>query len=117
MSTYGDDLARIEKEILEVERQRNLLTARLDGLRAERASVEKLNAAPADRGSIDDLTKADAIVKILRESSRPMSLGGIAKAMTAAGKPTNNNGASVYIDGLLKAGRVVRVERNQYRDA
>ncbi|MFE6494751.1 hypothetical protein [Streptomyces sp. NPDC057748] len=117
MSTYRDDLARVEKEILDVERERNRLSARLEGLKAERDALEKLNAGMDDHGSIADLTKADAMVKILKESSTPMSLGEIADAMTTAGKKTNKNGASVYIDGLLKSGRVARVSRNQYRAA
>ncbi|WP_331732181.1 hypothetical protein OG592_41295 (plasmid) [Streptomyces avidinii] len=118
MSSYSEDLALVENELREAEREHERLGAHIEGLKAKRDAFKKLNAAPADLGSkIQDLPKAEAIVRILKESPKPMSLGDIADTMTAAGKKSNRNGVSVYIDGLLKAGRVVRVQRNQYRDA
>jgi len=118
MTSYGEDLERVEKELREAERERDLLGVRIEGLKAQREAFRKLVEASAVQGQeIQDLTKADAIVKILQASDKPMALGEIAEAMTAAGKKTNSNGASVYIDGLLKAGRVVRVQRGQYRAA
>ncbi|MET8275757.1 hypothetical protein [Streptomyces sp. NPDC005096] len=118
MEPYSDDLARIEKDLREAEFERARLDARIKGLKAEREAFIQLTAPPASpEPSIQDLTKAEAIVTILRKSPGPMSLGDIAEALTAAGKLANRNGVSVYIDGLLKAGRVVRVQRNQYRSA
>ncbi|MFJ5532516.1 hypothetical protein [Streptomyces sp. NPDC093261] len=118
MGDYSEDLARIDQELREAERERNRLTARIAALQAERDAFLKLEDGPTDlRQKLDDLTKAEAIVKILKEADRLMTLGDIAEAMTTAGKVTTKNGASVYIDGLLKAGRVVRVARGQYRAA
>ncbi|MFG2825810.1 hypothetical protein ACGFX4_41070 [Kitasatospora sp. NPDC048365] len=118
MTSYGEDLARVETELSEAERDRDLLGVRIEGLKAQREALRKLvEVSPVPEQSLQDLTKADAIVKILQASEKPMSLGEIADAMTGAGKKTNSNGASVYIDGLLKAGRVVRVQRGQYRAA
>ncbi|MEU8925328.1 hypothetical protein AB0D10_31070 [Kitasatospora sp. NPDC048545] len=118
MASYGEDLERVDKELLEAERERDLLGVRIEGLKAQREALRKLTEAPLVQGDeIRDLTKADAMVKILQASTRPLTLGEIARAMTAAGRKTNSNGASVYIDALLKAGRVVRVQRGQYRAA
>ncbi|MGW6557603.1 hypothetical protein [Streptomyces hydrogenans] len=118
MNPYSEDIAQVEKELSEAEREYARLGAHIEGLKAKREAFKKLSAAPADLDSgIEDLTKAEAIIRILRVSPIPMSLGDIADALTAAGKQANRNGVSVYIDGLLKAGRVVRVARNQYRDA
>lgn len=108
----------MEKELHEAERERDLLGVHIEGLRAQRDALRRLVEAPImQHREIKDLTKADAIVKVLQSSERPMSLGEIAQALTAAGRRTNSNGASVYLDGLLKAGRVVRVQRGQYRAA
>ncbi|QYX75121.1 hypothetical protein [Streptomyces akebiae] len=118
MNSYSEDLASVERELREAELERDRLGAHIEGLKAKRDAFKKLSAAVSEPGSaVQDLTKADAIVKILRASPQPMSLGDIADALTAGGKQANRNGVSVYIDGLLKAGRVVRVARNQYRDA
>ncbi|MBK0372614.1 hypothetical protein I3215_07185 [Streptomyces sp. RB110-1] len=118
MNSYSEDLAGVERELREAELERDRLGAHIEGLKAKRDAFKKLSAAVSEPGpAVQDLTKADAIVKILRASPQPMSLGDIADALTAAGKQATRNGVSVYIDGLLKAGRVVRVARNQYRDA
>jgi hypothetical protein len=120
MTSFVEDLERVEQELREAERERDLLGVRIEGLRGQREALRKLIEAPVVPGEdldLKDLTKADAIVKILRASDKPMTLGEIAAAVTAAGKKTNPNGASVYIDGLLKAGRVVRVKRGLYSAA
>ncbi|MEU8927586.1 hypothetical protein AB0D10_42900 [Kitasatospora sp. NPDC048545] len=118
MTLYGADLERVEKELREAEREWGLLGVRIEGLKAQREALRKLvETSVVPEVEVQDLTKADAMVKILEASAKPMTLGEIAEAMTAAGKKTNSNGASVYIDGLLKAGRVIRVQRGQYRAA
>jgi chromosome segregation ATPase len=118
MGSYDEDLARIEKDLREAESERDRLSARIEGLKAERDALKKLaEAREGPAQEIAGLTKAEAIVKILKASDQSMTLGDMAEAMTAAGKLTNPNGASVYIDGLLKAGRVVRVKRGHYRAA
>ncbi|MCC9310075.1 hypothetical protein LN042_23905 [Kitasatospora sp. RB6PN24] len=118
MTSYVEDLERVENELREAERERDLLGVRIEGLRAQRDAFKKLVEAAVMPGEdLKDLTKADAIVAILRASDKPMTLGEIADAMSAAGKYTVKNGASVYIDGLLKAGRVVRVKRGLYSAA
>ncbi|MFI9366918.1 hypothetical protein ACIG5E_38675 [Kitasatospora sp. NPDC053057] len=120
MTSYVEDLERVEKELREAERERDLLGVRIEGLRGQREALRKLveaSVVPGEDLDLKDLTKADAIVKILQASDKPMTLGEIAAAVSAAGKETKYNGASVYIDGLLKAGRVIRVQRGQYRAA
>ncbi|MFE3106873.1 hypothetical protein [Kitasatospora indigofera] len=118
MTPYGRDLQQVEKELQEAQRERDLLGARIEGLKAQLEALRKLAQAPLVQGEeIQELTKADAIVRILQASHKPMALGEIAQAMTDAGKKTTSNGASVYIDALLKGGRVVRVQRGQYRAA
>ena len=118
MTSYVEDLDRVEKELRMAERERDLLGVRIEGLRAQREALRKLVEAHAVPGEdLKDLTKADAIVKILQASDKPMTLGEIAAAVSAAGKETKYNSVSVYIDGLLKAGRAIRVQRGQYRAA
>ncbi|WP_327692421.1 hypothetical protein [Streptomyces sp. NBC_00459] len=118
MGDYTDDLERVEKSLREAERERDLIGARIEGLRAERDALRKLAETAVIPGQgIEELTKAEAIVTLLKGADGPMTLGDIAEAMTAAGKLSTRNGVSVYIDGLLKAGRVVRVQRGQYRAA
>jgi hypothetical protein len=64
------------------------------------------------------MTKSEALVAILKASPTPMTLGDLADAMTNAGKLSNANGVSVYINGLLDkvggTGQVKRVARGQY---
>jgi chromosome segregation ATPase len=116
MDDYRDDLERVEKSLREAERERERLGARIEGLRAERDALKKLvETAESPGEGFEELTKAEAIVTLLKGADAPMTLGDIAEAMTAGGKLSTRNGVSVYIDGLLKAGRVVRVQRGQYR--
>ncbi|MFD0140680.1 hypothetical protein ACFVIL_43145 [Streptomyces sp. NPDC127159] len=116
MDGYRDDLERVEKSLREAERERERLGARIEGLRAERDALRKLVGAAEGPGEgFEELTKAEAIVMLLKGAEVPMTLGDIAEAMTAGGKRSTRNGVSVYIDGLLKAGRVERVQRGHYR--
>jgi hypothetical protein len=118
VDTYGKDIAAVEDELREAQLEHARLGAHIEGLKAKRDALKKLSdATPVSQLKVQQLTKADAIVAILRQSTQTMSLTEIADALTNAGKTANANGVSVYIDGLLKAGRVVRVARNQYRDA
>ncbi|GGR09780.1 hypothetical protein GCM10010195_75040 [Kitasatospora griseola] len=108
----------MERELGEAEREWDLLGVRIEGLRAQRDALRKLvEASAAPTVELSGLSKADAFVAVLRASDKPMTLGEIAEAMTAAGKKTVSSGASVYMDGLLKAGRVVRVQRGLYTAA
>ncbi|MFF0062101.1 hypothetical protein ACFYRC_11180 [Streptomyces sp. NPDC005279] len=118
MDPLAKDLDAVEKELREAELEYKRLGVHIEGLRAKRGALAKLAVKPTRLAEkIQGMTKADAIVTVLRASPDPMTLGQIAEAMTNAGRLTNSNGASVYIDGLLKQGKVVRVERGLYRDA
>ncbi|NEC67370.1 hypothetical protein [Streptomyces sp. SID9727] len=118
MDPLHGDLEQVEADLREAELEHQRLGVRIEGLRAQRDALRRIAQTPTRlEQKLQSLTKAEGIVAILRASPEPMTLGQIAEAMTAAGKLTNNNGASVYIDGLLKEGRVVRVRRGLYRDA
>ncbi|MFE5108573.1 hypothetical protein [Streptomyces sp. NPDC056663] len=118
MDPLRKDLEKVENDLRDSELEYQRLGVRIEGLRAQRDALRKLAAKPTRLDEkIRDMTKAEGIVAVLRASAEPMTLGQIAEAMTTAGKLTNSNGASVYIDSLLKEGRVVRVKRGLYRDA
>ncbi|MFD3999799.1 hypothetical protein [Streptomyces rubiginosohelvolus] len=118
MDPLSSDLEQVENDLREAELEYQRLGVRIEGLRAQRDALRKIAQMPTQlEQKVQAMTKAEGIVAVLRASSEPMTLGQIAEAMTAAGKVTNSNGASVYIDGLLKEGRVVRVSRGLYRDA
>lgn len=120
MNAYDDELERIDRELRDARQGHKALEARIEHLENARAAIENLRAKDADYAptiAIDGLRKADAILKILTHADRPMSISEIAQAMTANGNKTQNDGASVYLDGLLKAGKVARVERGVYRSA
>ncbi|MEV7793390.1 hypothetical protein AB0O68_15565 [Streptomyces sp. NPDC087512] len=118
MDELHADLARIEAELKSAELEYTRLGARINGLKAERDAIAEQAAPPTALAKrIAGKTKAEAIHMALRMSTEPMTLGQIAEVVTAAGNKLKPDGASVYIDGLLKQGRVVRVARGLYRDA
>ena len=97
------------------------LGARIGGLTAEREGI--LAAIPQvgdestshHEASTTQMTKAQAIVEVLRVSSSPMRIAEIVTALKAGGRPNETyNGVSVYLDTLLKNSRVRRVSRGLY---
>ncbi|MET4647768.1 uncharacterized protein YhaN [Streptomyces atratus] len=118
MEELQKDLAEVEAALQEAQLQYARLGVEIEGLKAKREALTKqvsLRSGLTER--IAGMTKAQAIVEVLRHSPEPMTLKQIADSVTEAGKILNPNGASVYIDGLLKEDRVVRVARGLYRDA
>jgi hypothetical protein len=121
MDELKNELDRVTAELAAAEAELARLGARVEGLRAERdaltralASV-KPNQAPT-RQDIVGMVKADAIVAVLRDARpRPLRAQGIVDALHGAGR-TNEvaQNVSVYLDSLLKQGRVVRVARGEY---
>lgn len=59
-------------------------------------------------------TKDRAIVAVLRASEEPMRIWDIVNTLNAAGRNENYNGISVYLDTLMKQGRIRRVDRGLY---
>jgi hypothetical protein len=93
----------------------------VEGLRAERNALARSIAAVragSERADepLSEMTKADAIVAVLRRSS-PATLRTpeLVEALRAGGRP--HEGArtiSVYLDSLLKEHRIIRVARGEY---
>jgi hypothetical protein len=73
-----------------------------------------LQPEPPAKADITTFTKDRAIVWVLRQSAAPMRIKEIVDAMTATGRTETYNGVSVYLDTLLKTGRVIRVGRGRY---
>lgn len=121
MRRLDEDLAQVTAELEEAQRDLVRLTARIEGLQAQQKALQR--AAVAAEVSVDQgvdlgsMTKARAIVAILKAAPHPMGLQEIAAALTDAGKVSKASGVSVYMDGLLKDGLVVRVERGLYTAA
>jgi septal ring factor EnvC (AmiA/AmiB activator) len=117
-----EDLAKVTAELQAAQHDLVRLTARIEGLQAQQKALQRAAAAAevsTDHGGVDlgSMTKARAIVAILKAASGPMGLHDIAAALTDAGKTSKASGVSVYLDGLLKDGLVVRVERGLYTAA
>ena len=121
MRRLDEDLAQVTAELEEAQRDLVRLTARVEGLQAQQKALQRAAVAAevsADQGvDLGSMTKARAIVAILKAAPNPMGLQEIAAALTDAGKVSKTSGVSVYMDGLLKDGLVVRVERGLYTAA
>ncbi|MBF6311836.1 MULTISPECIES: hypothetical protein [Nocardia] len=121
MRRLDEDLAKVTAELQAAQHDLVRLTARIEGLQAHQKALQRAAAAAdasADQGvDLGSMTKARAIVAILKAAPHPMSLQDIAAALTDAGKASKASGVSVYLDGLLKDGLVVRVERGLYTAA
>lgn len=121
MEVLEEELKRVTAELATTEAELTRIGARAEGLRAQRDALTRAlavaqparePAAPA----IANMVKADAIVAVLRNAKpRPLRAQGIVDALHQAGR-TNEVAAniSVYLDNLLKQGRVVRVARGEY---
>ena len=93
------------------------MTAKIEGLQAQRdALIRALASEPEPRAKADirTFTKDQAIVGVLRQAAGPMRIKEIVEAMTAVGRTETYNGVSVYLDTLVKTGRVIRVSRGRY---
>lgn len=116
-----EDLAKVTTELQAAQHDLVRLTARIEGLQAHQRALQRAAAAAdasTDQGvDLGSMTKARAIVAILKAAPGPMGLQDIAAALTDAGKKSKASGVSVYLDGLLKDGLVVRVERGLYTAA
>lgn len=122
MDNLRKELERVSAELAAAEAELARIRARVEGLRAERDALTReiasLNAA-TDAITAEDIAgmvKADAIVAVLRNAKpKPMRTAGIVEALHKAGR-TNEvaQNVSVYLDNLLKQGRVVRIARGEY---
>ncbi|CRK56009.1 hypothetical protein [Alloactinosynnema sp. L-07] len=121
MNPLEKDLERIGIDLAAVEADLARLNARAEGLRAERDALARAIASPESSAEsltseIADMVKADAIVTVLRNAKpQPLRAAGIVEALHKGGR-TNEVAAhiSVYLDSLLKQGRVIRVSRGEY---
>jgi hypothetical protein len=121
MSTLNDELKRVLSELGVALSEHARLGARIEGLRAEQAALERAIAASRITEATDEpvelasMTKDRAIVAVLAAAGRPLKIGEIVDALQQAGRTGENyNGISVYLDTLLKQGRVERPERGLY---
>ena len=111
------DLQQVRDELAVTQAEHARLTARIEGLQAQRdALIRALASEPEPRAKADvtTFTKDRAIVAVLRQATAPMRINEIVEAMTAVGRTETYNGVSVYLDTLLKTGRVIRVGRGRY---
>ena len=117
MKELEADLQRVRDELAEAQAEQARLTARIEGLQAQRDALARAMAIqpePPAKADVTTFTKDRAIVSVLRQSGAPMRIKEIVDAMTAAGRTETYNGVAVYLDTLLKTGRVIRVGRGRY---
>jgi hypothetical protein len=121
MDSLESDLERVTADLVSTEAELARLGARAEGLRAERDALTRAITSlriPNETATADiaSMVRNDAIVTVLRNAKpRPLRAAGITEALRQAGR-ANESAAntSVYLDGLLKKGRVVRVARGEY---
>jgi hypothetical protein len=116
-----DELERVAAELGTALTEQARLSARIAGLQAESdALVRALGASahaetPDWQRPLSAMTKADAIVAVLRSADHPLSIGAIVEALKAGGRNSESyNGISVYLQDLLSRGRVERPSRGLY---
>ena len=114
-----EELKKLDDELAVLRLEHARLTARMEGLRAERdALAEAMTIRPADPSSdgppLAEMKKDEAIVAVLKGSGSPLRIGQIVKRLKQAGRNEHYNGISVYLNTLLKQGRVRRVGHGLY---
>src|SRR5262249_31741343 len=108
---------RVRNELAMTQAEHAQLTAKIEGLQAQRdALIRAIASKPEDpiKADITTFTKDRAIIAVLRQATGPMRIKEIVAAMNATGRVETYNGVSVYLDTLLKAGQVTRVGRGRY---
>ena len=121
MNSLENDLERVTADLAATEAELARLGARAEGLRAERDALTRAITSlriPSETGTADiaSMVRNDAIVAVLRNAKpHPLRAAGIVEALRQAGRANESaTNVSVYLDGLLKKGRVVRVSRGEY---
>jgi hypothetical protein len=115
-----EDLAAVEDDLRAKRLEAVRIGARIEGLVAQRdALMAAIQQTVSTATAASDLelalgTKDRAIIEILRRSAAPMRIPDIVRGLNAVGRSETYNGISVYLDNLLKQGRVERVSRGLY---
>jgi len=117
----SSELERVVAELATTEAELARLGARAEGLRAERDALNRAIASlsPACEVAAQDIAsmvRNDAIVSVLRNAKpKPLRAAGIVEALSQAGRTNDSTtNVSVYLDGLHKQKRVIRVARGEY---
>lgn len=121
MEPLSSELERVVAELATTEAELARLGARAEGLRAERDALNRAIASlsPAREVAAQDIAsmvRNDAIVSVLRNAKpKPLRAAGIVEALRQAGRTNDSTtNVSVYLDGLHKQKRVIRVARGEY---
>jgi hypothetical protein len=115
------DVEKLNKELESLRLEAARLSARIEGLQAERdalgTAVARQSKVPdngENRSDLRRLTIGQAIVEVLRCSPEPMRIREIVDALTSAGRYANYSSVSVGLQVLLRQERVRRVDRGLY---
>jgi len=121
MDSLESHLERVTADLASTEAEVARLGARVEGLRAERDALTRAITSlriPNETATADiaSMVRNDAIVTVLRNAKpHPLRAAGITEALRRAGRTNESaTNTSVYLDGLLKKGRVIRVARGEY---
>lgn len=117
-----EELQGVEAELATALLEEAGLRARIEGLTAQRDSLLTALRRPHRAVTMSEsaadlarLTKAGAIVEVLRRSPEPLRINDIVRALSVHGRPDENyNGISVSLNTLLSQHRVVRIDRGLY---
>jgi len=119
----AEALDQVEAELAGVQLEHERTAARIRGLTAERDALvtsiqqaEARRARPQSAVDLNGMTKDRAIVAVLRGSPEPIGVAELQRGLEIGGRPNENpNTISVYLNTLLKQGRVERTGRGLYR--
>lgn len=107
----ADRIATVEADLATQRALVNEAVARLRGLEAE---LDALRAGVNSEGGLEDMSRTDAILTILRGSSGTKAPKEILDALRAAGRTDELRSVTATLDHLLKAGSVERPSRGRY---
>ena len=112
----------MDKELASLRLEQARLTARIEGLRAERDALSEAMTIRPVHGSSGDqslatLTKNEAIVAVLVRTDTPLRVKTLVALMNEAGRNECEQHVWVYLSNLVKQGRVRRVQRGLYAAA
>jgi hypothetical protein len=113
------EIEDLDDELASLRLEHARRTARIEGLRAERDALSgAMTIRSVDGGSGDpplaNLTKDRAIVAALEWSDAPLRIQQIVDLLNEAGRDEHYNIVTVYLNTLVKDGRVRRVGRGLY---
>jgi hypothetical protein len=116
MGNLDSEAERVTADLAEAEAELARIKARVDGLRVEHSALRRAVTKPAGSDDLAGMCKADAIVVVLhRAKPYPLCAEAIVDALHQGGRLEElPAGLPVFLNGLLRRGRIVRSGPGEY---